>query len=170
MEASCSEPPTTSPLKAAQVVIATGIIPFAHIPPELSGLPSDLAPPQRSERPDLERFRGKEVLMVGGGSSALETSALLLEQGTSIKMIVRGSSVSWPVANPTNPTRLGQLSRPIMHSARGGRAGPMTGCPTSSGTCRSQPGWEEHRVPRAGGYLVFRDRVEGKVPMLSVTK
>ena len=153
-------------LKAAQVVIATGIIPFAHIPPELSGLPSDLVS-HTSEHPDLERFRGKEVLMVGGGSSALETSALLLEQGTSIKMIVRGSSVSWPVANPTNPTRLGQLRRPVVRLCEGWTCWAYDRLPD---VFRHLP--KSTRMEKSIGFLGpagawwLRDRVEGKVPML----
>jgi FAD-dependent urate hydroxylase len=153
-------------LNAAQVVIATGIIPFAHIPPELSGLPSDLVS-HTSDHPDLERFRGKEVLMVGGGSSALETSALLLEQGTSIKMIVRDNSVSWPVANPTNPTRLGQLRRPVVRLCEGWTCWCYDRLPD---VFRHLP--KSTRLEKSIGFLGpagawwLRDRVEGKVPML----
>ena len=67
-------------IRANKVVVATGIIPFAYVPPELSGLPPDSFPTHRHIR-TWDETRGKEVLVVGGGSSALETSALLLEQG-----------------------------------------------------------------------------------------
>ena len=46
--------------------MATGVMPFAFVPPELSELPSELAS-HTSEHSSLEGFRGKDVLVVGGG-------------------------------------------------------------------------------------------------------
>jgi FAD-dependent urate hydroxylase len=76
------------PLAARSVVIATGVLPYAYIPAELSGLPSELV----SHTADHHRFdhlRGREVAIVGAGSSALETAALLHEAGGQVRMIVR---------------------------------------------------------------------------------
>ena len=153
-------------MKAAQIVIATGIIPFAYIPQELSGLPSDLVS-HSSDHPDLERFRGKEVLIVGGGSSALETAALLLEQGTSVKMIVRDSAVSWPVPNPESPTRLEQFRRPVVRLCEGWTCWAYDRLPD---VFRHLP--KATRVEKSLGFLGpagawwLKERVEGKVPML----
>ena len=86
-------------IRAARVVVATGIMPFAFVPPELSELPSELVS-HTSEHSSLEGFRGKDVLVVGGGSSALETAALLHEQGAAVKLVIRGEGVSWPSRQP----------------------------------------------------------------------
>jgi thioredoxin reductase len=153
-------------LKAAQIVIATGIIPFAYVPPELSDLPSGLVS-HSSDHPDLERFRGKEVLIVGGGSSALETAALLLEQGTSVKMIVRDTAVSWPVPNPNAPTRLEQFRRPVVRLCEGWTCWAYDRLPD---VFRHLP--KSTRLEKSLGFLGpagawwLRERVEGKVPML----
>ncbi len=153
-------------IKASRVVVATGIIPFAHIPPELAGLPAELVS-HSSEHSSLEQFRGKEVLIVGGGSSALETAALLLEQGTSVKMIVRDDSVSWPTPNPESPTRLQQFRRPVVRLCEGWTCWAYDRLPD---VFRHLP--KDMRVEKSLGFLGpagawwLRDRVEGKVPML----
>src|SRR5207253_2719752 len=41
------------------------------------------------------KFRGKEVLVIGGGQSALETAALLSEAGAYVEVLVRNSKVHW---------------------------------------------------------------------------
>src|SRR2546425_6413998 len=58
------------PLKARRVVIAAGIAPFARRPVLFRELPSSLAS-HTSEHRDLNGFAGKEVVVVGGGQSAL---------------------------------------------------------------------------------------------------
>ena len=68
------------PITARQVVVATGVLPFAHIPGELAGLPSDLV----THTVSIETWTGssgREVAVVGAGQSALETAALLHESG-----------------------------------------------------------------------------------------
>ena len=126
--------------------MATGIIPFAYLPPELSGLPSDQLS-HSSAHSDLGRFSGKKVLVVGGGSSALETAALLLEQGTSVKMIARDNSVSWPIPNPASPTRLQQLRRPVVRLCEGWTCWAYDRLPEYSGICRRTSRREEFRLP-----------------------
>ena len=153
-------------IRAARVVVATGIIPFAFVPPELSALPSELAS-HTSEHSNLAGFRGKDVLVVGGGSSALETAALLHEQGATVKLVVREESVFWPSANPANPSRLQQIRRPI---ARLGEGWPCWAYDRLPDVFRFLP--KESRMERGLGFLGpqgawwLRERVEGTVPML----
>jgi hypothetical protein len=153
-------------IRANKVVVATGIIPFAYVPPELSGLPPGLLS-HSSAHSNLEQFRGKEVLVVGGGSSALETSALLLEQGASVKMIVRDASVSWPTPNPDSPTRLQQFRRPVVRLCEGWTCWAYDRLPD---VFRHLP--KDMRVEKSLGFLGpagawwLRERVEGKVPLL----
>jgi FAD-dependent urate hydroxylase len=76
------------PVTARSVVIATGVLPYSYVPAELSGLPSELV----SHTADHRRFdhlRGRQVAIVGSGSSALETAALLHEAGGDVRLIVR---------------------------------------------------------------------------------
>jgi len=77
-----------------RVVIASGISPFAWRPPEFRTLPRSLVS-HTSERRDFREFAGKQVLVVGGGQSALESGALLHEGGAEVEIIVRSSRINW---------------------------------------------------------------------------
>ena len=67
-----------SSLEARQIVLATGHMPFRFIPPELEGLPEPLGIHSSAIR-DVRRYAGRDITIVGGGQSALETAALLGE-------------------------------------------------------------------------------------------
>ena len=79
---------------AACVVVATGIAPFAHRPPQFDGLPPDLVS-HTSEHRDLRRLGRARIVIVGGGQSALESAALLAEADVEVEVIVRKSDVHW---------------------------------------------------------------------------
>jgi thioredoxin reductase len=81
-------------LAARKVVMATGIGHFQHIPPELSHLPSE-AVSHSSRHSDLQRFKGREVVVIGSGSSASDLAALLHEAGAQVSLVARGSSVKF---------------------------------------------------------------------------
>ena len=153
-------------IRAARVVIATGIIPFAFVPPVLSAFPSDLVS-HTSEHPDLGGFHGKEVLVVGGGSSALETAALLLEHGAGVKLVIRDDAVHFPQPVAANPTRLQRLRHPANRLCE---TWPCWGYDRLPDVFRLLP--RETRLEKGLGFLGpagawwLRERVEGRVPML----
>jgi len=76
------------PVSARNVVLATGVLPFFFIPPELSGLPSELVSHTADHR-NFDQFKGRRVAIVGSGSSALETAALLNEAGGEVHLVMR---------------------------------------------------------------------------------
>jgi FAD-dependent urate hydroxylase len=81
-------------LLASRVVVAAGLGPFAYVPPVFEGLPPSLAS-HASASPDLERFAGRSVAVVGAGQSALESAALLEEAGADVEILGRTSSIFW---------------------------------------------------------------------------
>jgi len=81
-------------LNSARVVIAAGIGSFAWRPPEFRNLPSALAS-HTSEHRDLRRFAGKQMLVIGGGQSALESAALLHESGAMAEVVTRSQRIHW---------------------------------------------------------------------------
>lgn len=81
-------------LRAAKVVVAAGIAPFARIPKPLADLPACLVS-HTSHHNDLGKFRDKEVLVIGGGQSALESAALLNEAGARVEVLVREAAMHW---------------------------------------------------------------------------
>jgi FAD-dependent urate hydroxylase len=76
------------PVAARNVVIATGVLPHFHVPAELSGLPSGLVS-HTADHHRFDHFRGRRVAVVGAGSSALETAALVHEAGGEVQLVVR---------------------------------------------------------------------------------
>jgi cation diffusion facilitator CzcD-associated flavoprotein CzcO len=81
-------------LLARRVVIAAGIGSFAWRPPEFRDLPTALAS-HTSEHRDMREFAGKKVLIVGGGQSALESAALLHENGAEAELFARTHTIHW---------------------------------------------------------------------------
>jgi cation diffusion facilitator CzcD-associated flavoprotein CzcO len=82
------------PVDAQCVVIATGIARYAHKPREFEALPCEFAS-HSSEHRDLSALRGKSVVVVGSGQSAIESAALLSENGAEVEVIMRAPAVRW---------------------------------------------------------------------------
>jgi hypothetical protein len=154
-------------IKAARVVVATGILPFAQLPAQLEGFPTELVS-HTSTHSDLSGFAGKEVLVLGAGQSALETAALLHEHGARVKLVIRqGWGIFWLDANPMSPTRLERLRRPIVRLCEGWFCWRYD---RLADLYRFLPA--DSRVNRAfntlgpAGAWWLRERVEGRVPVL----
>jgi hypothetical protein len=81
-------------LPASRVVVAAGLEPFAFVPPPFGDLPEQLVS-HASASPDLDRFAGRSVAVIGGGQSALESAALLHEAGAEVEVLVRGAAIFW---------------------------------------------------------------------------
>jgi thioredoxin reductase len=81
-------------LTARHVVIATGITRAARVPEVLAKLPPAFATHSSAHR-TLGHFRGRQVVVVGAGQSALETAALLHEQGAQVTLVARRSELAW---------------------------------------------------------------------------
>lgn len=96
-----------------RVVMATGISTFAVRPPEFQNIPSELAS-HASDHKDLRKFKGKRVVVIGGGQSALESAALFKEAGIETEVIARRAALNW-VGLHSNLHHLGFLSR-LMYS------------------------------------------------------
>jgi hypothetical protein len=83
-------------LEAQNVVVATGIGAFPNYPAVFASLPKELIS-HTSDRAncDLGRFAGRRVAVIGGGQSALESAALLHENGADVEVLVRQPLVRW---------------------------------------------------------------------------
>src|SRR5215470_3657544 len=73
---------------ARRVLLATGIGHFSHIPEELTHLPSE-ALSHSSEHRDLDQFKDRDVVVIGGGASAVDLAALLHETGAKVHLVAR---------------------------------------------------------------------------------
>ncbi len=149
-------------LLARQVVVATGVRPYAHLPVELRGFPSDLVT-HTIDHHELDHFRGRSVAVVGQGQSAIETAALLHEQGTEVRMIARNAAFNWLAPNPEHLGPLARIRRPANKLCEGWHCAfwntpaayrllPLDVKMTKTGT-----------VLGPAGSWWLKDRVEGKI-------
>jgi FAD-dependent urate hydroxylase len=135
-------------LAARRVVVAAGITEFAWRPPELDGLPAELAS-HTGEHPDLGVFRGKRVGVVGGGQSALESAALLAEAGARVEVFVRRPKITW--------------LRGIGVKKRIGALGPVLYAPTDVG-----PLWYSRLVAVPGLFGLLPRRAQDRIARRSI--
>jgi cation diffusion facilitator CzcD-associated flavoprotein CzcO len=82
------------------VVMASGHVGFASLPPVIAALaPSETLPTAQvshtCHHQDLSSFADRDVAVIGGGQSALESAALLHEAGASVHVLVRAPRVIW---------------------------------------------------------------------------
>lgn len=76
-------------IKATSVIVATGVSSLAYIPEFARKLPLALASHSQTHS-NFSHFKGKKVVVVGSGQSALESAALLHEAEATVELIARG--------------------------------------------------------------------------------
>ncbi|MWA13378.1 NAD(P)-binding domain-containing protein [Streptomyces sp. BA2] len=154
-------------VRGRTVALAVGVMPFVEIPSALHGLAAEHVSHSSHHR-DLDRFRDRDVTVIGGGQAALETAALLAEQGTRVRVLARSRRLSWNSVPPA-------WKRPWWESARAPHSG--LGCGWRNWFYAEVPGGFR-RLPEAtrarvsasalgpAGAWWVRDRVESRVEVL----
>ena len=88
---------------ARRVVLAVGITHFEYIPENLAHLPSEFLSHSFCHA-DPERFRGRSVVVLGGGSSAIDMAVALHVAGAEVKLSARRSALKFHTT-PTGKPR-----------------------------------------------------------------
>lgn len=87
-------------LRARTVALAVGVLPFMEVPGPLRELPRRFVT-HSSHHGELDRFAGRDVTVVGAGQAALETAALLVEQGAAtVRILARADRLDWNTPPP----------------------------------------------------------------------
>jgi FAD-dependent urate hydroxylase len=98
-------------LQSKAVVMAPGLQYYTYRAVEYGHMPAELVS-HSADHCTLAPFVGKQVAIVGGGQAALESAALLYEQGTAVQVIAR-SPIRWITRTHTHmPALLGTLRSP----------------------------------------------------------
>ncbi len=108
--------------QARKVVVAAGVEHFAFVPEQLAELPPSVCT-HSSVHADLDVFRDKNVIVLGAGQSALESAALLHENGANVRLVARKPKIIWN--GPPLP-----LDRPLIQRLREPEAGLGSGWST----------------------------------------
>ncbi len=152
-----------APVIARQVVVATGVLPYFHLPSELAGLSPELVR-HTCQVHELEEFRGRRVVVLGAGQSSLETAALLHEAGADVQVIARTKALAW---NPPNPEHVSALGRILVTQLCEGWRCVFWNSP--SAFRRLPKGYRitkaKHVLGPAGAWWL-KDRVDGVVDVL----
>jgi thioredoxin reductase len=75
-------------ITAKAVVLAVGVTHFSYTPPVLADAPAEFVS-HSYEHADVESLRGKEITILGGGSSAIDLAAILHEAGVQVQLVAR---------------------------------------------------------------------------------
>jgi thioredoxin reductase len=86
-------------LKARRVILAIGITHYEYLPEILSKVPAEYAS-HSFRHSDVSQFRGKTVVVVGGGSSATDLAADLFEAGARVELVARRQSLNFHSGPP----------------------------------------------------------------------
>lgn len=91
-------------IQARRVVLAIGIPHFAYVPESLAHLPAEYLSHSYRHR-DLAAFRGRNVIVIGGGASALDLAGLLTDEGANVQLVARRPELKFHTAPDANKPR-----------------------------------------------------------------
>jgi hypothetical protein len=155
-------------VSSSAVVVATGVSGLAHVPRDLVTLPAERLT-HSSAHVSFTAFAGREVGVIGGGQSALESAALLHEAGARALVVQRSPTVVWAGRPPVPPVPLSRRLRwPLSPLGTGLRLVAMFNLAPGF---RALPVGTRARLVREtlgpAGAWWLRSRIEGSVPILS---
>jgi thioredoxin reductase len=153
-------------VRARTVVLAVGITHFAYTPENLAHLPRELLS-HSARHHEVEPFRGREVVVIGGGSSALDLAGLLHEAGAHVQLVSRREELNFhsqPTGKPRS--RWEQIRRPQSGLGPGLRSRFFANLPLAFHYLPERVRVEAVRrtLGPSGGWFI-RDKVIGKVPL-----
>jgi cation diffusion facilitator CzcD-associated flavoprotein CzcO len=154
-------------VKARRVVLAVGITHFDHVPANLAHLPAEFLS-HSARHHEVEPFRGRSVIVIGGGSSALDWAGLLHEAGAQVQLVARQTSLKFHGKPSGKPRSLWErIQYPQTGLGPGWRSSFYANAPATF-----------HQLPKSlrleivrktlgpsGGWFI-KDKVVGKVPLL----
>ena len=154
-------------LAARQVVVAVGAVPFAYAPPPLGEAVGDRVAFATSLQ-DYEPYRGRRVVVVGGGQGGLESASLAARAGAEVELVVRSSLRWFADREPHKPRgRLHQRLYRIAYPVVGYGPPPLNRLALHPDAFAALPKGARRRVAarilRAGGSPWLREEVERDV-------
>ena len=104
---------TGETVNARRVVMAVGITHFARMPENFSQVASDRITHSSAHR-QFEEFAGRDVTVIGAGSSAVDIAVDLAKAGAHSRLVTRGPVVNFSAKPDGGPrTRLSRLRHPM---------------------------------------------------------
>jgi thioredoxin reductase len=154
-------------LQARAVVLAVGITHFEHIPETLAHLPPEFLS-HSARHHDVEPFRGRNVVVIGGGASALDLAGLLREAGADVQLVSRRKELRFhSTPNGKARSRWQEIRHPKSGLGPGMRSRFFADAPMVFHYLPERIRVEAVRrtLGPSGGWFI-RDKVVGKVPLI----
>src|SRR5215831_12914839 len=153
---------------AKRVIFAVGITHFQHVPAVLQQLPGEFLS-HSFQVSEIDGFRGRRVVVIGAGSSAIDLAGLLYEAGAHVQLVARTKELQFHGKMPMDKPRS------LWRKVRSPQSGLGPGIRSllfadAPGAFRYLP--ESYRLQTvrtflgpAGGWFA-KEKVIGKVPLL----
>jgi thioredoxin reductase len=152
--------------EARNVVLAVGITHFEHVPENLAHLPEEFFSHSACHQA-VEPFKGEDVVVIGGGASALDLAGLLHEAGANVQLVSRSKELKFH-SQPTGKRRSwwAQFRHPQSGLGPGLRSRFYADAPNVFHYLPEQLRLDivKTALGPSGGWFI-RDKVIGKVPL-----
>jgi thioredoxin reductase len=153
-------------VEARTLVLAVGITHFEYVPENLANLPAEFLSHSARHR-ELEPFRGRDVVVIGGGASALDLAGLLHAGGARVQLVSRSTELkfhSQPTGRPRS--RWQQIRHPQSGLGPGMRSRFYADAPMAFYYLpeRLRLDIVRRALGPSGGWFI-RDKVMGKVTL-----
>jgi len=89
--------------RAKRLILAVGITHFEYLPEALAKLPAEFVSHSARQK-DPTTLKGRDVVVIGGGASALDLAGLLHEAGANVQLIARKRELNFH-SQPTGEQR-----------------------------------------------------------------
>jgi cation diffusion facilitator CzcD-associated flavoprotein CzcO len=150
-------------VNSRSVIVASGIGSFAWRPKEFQDLPCSLASHASAHR-NFRQFAGKKVLIVGSGQSALESGALLHEDGAEVEIVARSHRIQWlqGLASKLKRYRLGKYPTRLLYAPTDVGPAGISKLMARPDLVKQLPRWLQDKLrkrcvrPAGAGWLIKR--------------
>jgi thioredoxin reductase len=153
-------------IRARSVVLAIGITHFEYLPDVLAPLSAEfLSHSARYNDPQV--FKGRSVVVVGAGASALDWAGLLHEAGVNVQLVARRSALKFHGKPTGQPRSLWQrVQKPQTGLGPGWRSSFYSNAPGVFYRLPQDLRLEivKRTLGPSGGWFI-RDKVMGKLPL-----
>jgi thioredoxin reductase len=152
---------------ARRVVLAVGVTHFEYIPENLTQLPAQFVS-HSARHQEVTPFKGRNVVVIGAGASALDLAGLMHEAGANVQLLARRGELKFH-SKPTGKPRpwWKKLRHPDSGLGPGMRSRFFANAPWAFRYLPESLRIElvKRTLGPSGGYFIH-DMVVGKVPLL----
>ena len=156
---------TGETFRARRVVLAVGITHFEYVPPCLSHLPAEFLS-HSARHAEVEPFRGRSVVVIGAGASALDLAGLLQEAGADVQLVARRKELKFHSKGNKPAPWWAKVRRPPSGLGPGWKTRFFANWPTAFHYLPESLRLEAvRRVLGPSGGAFIKEKVVGKLPL-----